>query len=62
MKLDFDLDLPFDPSPPLPEPRIDADRYIELIEFHRLIMIENGTADKFMNQLSQPVERMVSLY
>ena len=61
MNLDFDLDMPFDASPPLLEPRMDADRYLEFIEFNRLVMIENGTAEKFMNQRSQPVEKMFSL-
>lgn len=60
MKLDFDLDLPFDAAPPLPEPHMDADRYLEFIEFNRQIMIENGTADKLINQRSQPVEKMFS--
>lgn len=61
MKLDLDLDLPFDPSPPLPEPRMDADRYLEFIEFNRQVMIENGTAEKLISQRSRPVEKMFSL-
>lgn len=61
MKLDFDLDLPFDASPPLPEPRMEADRYLEFIEFNRKVMIENGTAEKLINQRSRPVEEMFSL-
>jgi hypothetical protein len=61
MKLDFDLDLPFDASPPLPEQRMNADRYLEFIEFNRQIIIENGTAEKLINQRSRPVEKMFSL-
>ena len=61
MKLDFDLDLPFDASPTLPEQRMNADRYLKFIEFNRQIIIENGTAAKLINQRSRPVEKMFSL-
>lgn len=61
MKLEFDLDLPFDPSPPSPEPRMSADRYLEFIEFNRQVMIENGTAEKLFSQRSQPVDRMFTM-
>jgi hypothetical protein len=61
MKLDFDLELPFDPTPPSPEPRMSADRYLEFIEFNRQVMIENGTAEKLISQRSQPVDRMFTL-
>lgn len=61
MKLDFDLELPFDPTPPSPEPRMSADRYLEFIEFNRQVMIENGTAEKLINQRSRPVDRMFTM-
>jgi hypothetical protein len=61
MKIDFDLKLPFDPTPPSPEPRMSADRYLEFIEFNRQVMIENGTSEKIISQRSQPVDRMFTL-
>lgn len=61
MKLDFDLELPFDSSPPSPEPRMSADRYLEFIEFNREVMIENGTAEKLLLQRSQPVDRLFTM-
>ena len=61
MNLDFDLELPFDPTPPSPEPRMSTDRYLEFIEFNRQVMIENGTAEKLIVQRSRPVEKIFSL-
>ena len=61
MKIDLDLELPFDSDPPSPPPRMDSARYLEFIEFNQMIIRQNGTADRLLSLRSQPVEQMFSL-
>jgi hypothetical protein len=60
MNIDLDLELPFHSDPPEPEPRMDATRYLEFIEFNQQVMRENGTAERQLSQRSRPVDKMFS--
>lgn len=61
MKLDIDLELPFDPDPPTPQPRITTQQYLEFIEFNRKVLQQNGQLEKMLAEKPGPVDRMFTL-
>lgn len=61
MKADFDFELPVCRETDFPPPQVDAERYLEFIEFNQRLIRDQDQVEMVLASRSRPVDIMFEI-